>query len=139
MERLRRTNVDSGTEWEAAVGYSRAVRVGDRVHVSGTVATDEDGSVVGEGDPGAQARQAIDNVRSALEQAGGTLRDVVRTRVYLVDVDDSTAVGDAHAEAFGDVRPASTMLAVEELIEPAFLVEIEADAVVPGERYDPPG
>jgi len=127
---MERQTVASGTEWEAKVGYSRAVRVGDAVEVAGTTATDEDGVVVGESDPYAQAKQALSNVERALEEAGAGLDDVVRTRMYVTDADDWEAVGEAHAEFFGDVRPVTTMVEVSALVDPAMLVEIEAEAVV---------
>jgi len=122
--------VTTGTAWEARVGYSRAVRVGDTVHVSGTTATDDDGEVVGRGDPGEQARVALEIVAESLAEAGAELSDVVRTRMYVTDVDDWEAVGDAHAAVFGDVRPATTMVEVSRLVDPALLVEIEAEAIV---------
>jgi len=127
---MERQLVSSGTEWEAAVGYSRAIRVGDRVSVSGTTATDGEGNVVGVDDPGAQAEQAIANVERALVEAGATLEDVVRTRMYVTDIDDWEAIGCAHEAAFGDVRPATSMVQVERLIDPELLVEVEAEAVV---------
>jgi len=127
---MDRQRVSSGTEWEPIVGYSRAVRAGDQIHVSGTTATDEDGNVVGAGDPAAQTRQAIANVEDALGAFDATLSDVVRTRLYVTDVDDWEAIGRAHGEAFGDVRPASTMVEVSRLIDPDMLVEIEAVAMV---------
>ena len=127
---MDRQRVSSGTEWESIVGYSRAVRAGDQIHVSGTTATDEDGDVVGAGDPAAQTRQAIANVEEALGAFDATLADVVRTRLYVTDVDDWEAIGRAHGEAFGDVRPAATMVEVSRLIDPELLVEIEAVAVV---------
>lgn len=127
---MERNTVSTGTEWESRVGYSRAVRLGPRVHVSGTTATDDDGELVGEGDAYAQADRALANVASALERAGATPEDVVRTRLFVTDIEQWAAVGRAHAEHFGDVRPASTMVEVSRLVDPRMLVEVEADAVV---------
>jgi len=127
---MDRQTVDSGTEWESAVGYSRAVRAGDEVHVSGTTATDETGTLVGEGDPYAQASQALANVERALAEAGASVGDVVRTRLYVTDVDEWEAIGRAHRETFGEVRPATSMVQVERLIDPDMVVEIEAVAKV---------
>lgn len=129
---MDRERVSTATEWEPIVGYSRAVRAGNEIHVSGTTATDEDGDVVGVGDPAAQTRQAIANVERALAELDADLSDVVRTRLFVTDVDDWEAIGRAHGEAFGDVRPAATMVEVSRLIDPAMLVEIEVVAVVEG-------
>ncbi|MFC4450841.1 RidA family protein [Halorussus aquaticus] len=128
---MDRRNVSSGTEWESTVGYSRAVRTGEEVHVSGTTATDEDGTLVGEGDPYEQTKQALENVESALDAADAAIEDVVRTRLFVTDIEQWEVVGRAHAEVFGDVRPATSMVQVERLIDPEMLVEIEAVARVP--------
>lgn len=125
-----RQTISSGAPWEATIGYSRAVRVGNVVHVSGTTAT-EGGEVVGVGDPGEQTRVALRIIARALEEAGATLADVVRTRLYVTDIAQWEAVGRAHGEVFGRIRPAATMVQVAALIDPRHLVEIEAEAVVP--------
>lgn len=127
---MSRRNLSSGAPWEPIVGYSRAVVVGDRVFIAGTTATDGKGGIVGIGDPYAQARQAIANIAAALAQCGSGLADVVRTRIFVVDIAHWEAIGRAHGEAFAAIRPAATMVEVSKLISPELLVEIEADAVI---------
>ena len=125
-----RINYATGTPWEPVVGYSRAVKVGALVFVSGTTATGPDGTLVGTGDAGSQTRQVLENLRAALERAGARLEDVVRTRMYVTDISQWEAVGRVHGEVFGTIRPATAMVEVSRLIDPDMLVEIEADAVI---------
>ncbi|WP_129116222.1 RidA family protein [Halegenticoccus tardaugens] len=128
---MERKRISSGTEWESKVGYSRAVQTGSQVHVSGTTATNDDGDIVGEGDAYKQTKKALQNIEDALRETDASLEDVVRTRMFVTDIDEWETIGETHGEVFRDVRPATSMVEVNRLIDPELLVEIEAVAIIP--------
>lgn len=128
---MERKRISSGTEWESKVGYSRAVQTGSQVHVSGTTATDDDGDIVGKDDAYEQTKKALQNIEDALRETDASLEDVVRTRIFVTNIDEWEAIGEAHGEVFSEIRPTTSMVEVNRLIDPGLLVEVEAIAILP--------